>query len=229
MKNIVVVSLVLGLLVSVRTASAGHSDLDLVTVNSVSVSACGAQSVVGSGTASYSEPTQHLVVTLDGVQVLHAHDEPESWTTGSLSVGVGGHTLSAVIYDKIEGSGHEVIRAQGSTTFTVSACGSAVPASSSVGSSGASVGSSDCCPGPDVKVSAAQKGRIKGAASARKVKKLPLRAKPVNEIFRKVFKRGPTFAEWEYWTRRLLSDKSQYPALYGAMQWHQLRGHTTNK
>lgn len=204
---------------------------DTVTANAVTVSACGAQSLTFAGSATYSEPTQHLVVTLDGTELLHSHLEPDTWSTGLLAVGVGSHTLTASLYDHAD---HEDLLASNTKTFTVAACGGA-PAPSAVssggtGRTGGTGSGGDCCPGPDP-VQPAQKatqGKVKGAA-AKKVSAatLPVRVTPINELFRKVYGRGPTFAEWEYWTVRILSDKPQFDAIYGAMQWHKLRGHTT--
>lgn len=215
-----------GLFGVTNAALAGHPDVDAVTINTVPVSGCGAQTLTLSGTAAYSEPTQHLVVALDGVILFDNHSEPEVWSTGPVAASTGTHAVTATIYDKIEDGGHEIVRAQDSETFAVPSCTG--PAAPSAGSAGASVTSQDCCPGPDIVVSTAKKpvGRVKGAAQ---VKKLPLKLKWMNETFRKVHGRTPTFREWEYWSNRLLTDKPQYPALYGAIQWHELRGHTTDR
>lgn len=207
----------LGLLVVPGTAL-NAEEVDQVTVNSVSVG-CGEQSLVFQGTAQYSEPTQHLVVNLDGVELLHDDDEPAVWTTGAVTVGVGSHVLTASIYGH---SDHEDLLALQTVEFSVASCGA--PPSSTGGGGGES---QDCCPGPDpVEAPSAQvQGRVKasvaGAGGA-----LPARLMPLNQIFRKVYGRSPTFQEWNYWAGRLLNDKPQYDALYGAMQWHQRLGHT---
>lgn len=218
--------LVAALVGNTTPALASHSDVDAVSTDAISVSGCGTQSLTFSGTASYSEPTQHLVVVLDGTTLFDDHSEPESWSTGPHSVGVGDHTFTATIYDKSAGigGGHETIRAEDAKTFTVPSCTPA-PAPSDV--SGGTAADTDCCPGQDEPVSAptmkkAATGSVKAAATGM----APAKLKWLNETFRKVYGRNPTAKEWHYWSSRLLTDKTQYDALYGAMQWHQLRGHT---
>lgn len=185
---------------------------DTVTINGVSAS-CGEQSLAFSGTATYSETTQHLVVALDGTQIFQDDEEPAMWTTTATTVGVGSHTLTATIYDHRD---LEDPVATAQTAFTVSDCSS---------SSGSGGHDTDCCPGrdPEPKVKKAVAPLIKGASTSQR---LPLKLKPLNEIFRKVYGRNPTLQEWNYWAHRLLTDKVEYDALYGAMQWHHLHGHT---
>ncbi|TSC62610.1 MAG: hypothetical protein G01um1014106_615 [Parcubacteria group bacterium Gr01-1014_106] len=222
-KSLLVASLVAGMLGSGSVAFASD-DVDGVSISPVSVSGCGTQSVSISGTGMYSDPVQHLVVTLDGTEVLHSHSEPETWSAGSFSAGVGSHTVVATIYDHMEGDGHEDMQAQDTKTFTVPSCDQG--STGGTVSSGSGSGSGDCCPGSDTEQSSVKKaGRVKGAATG----KLPAKLGGINPTFEKVFKRPPTFKEWEYWANRLLKDKPTYPALYGAMQWHKLRGHTMGK
>lgn len=219
-KSLFVFTLVAGMLGSGSVAFA--SDVDSVSINPVSVSGCGTQSVTISGTGMYSEPVQHLVVTLDGTELTDNHSEPETWNAGSFSVGTGSHTVVATIYDHMEGDGHEDQVAQDTKTFTVPSCDQG----GSSGSSGSS-GSGDCCPGPDpVEPSVKKAGRVKGVATGGK---LPHSMFWINPTFEKVYKRPPTFKEWSYWANRFLTDKTMYPELYGAMQWHKLRGHTMGK
>lgn len=193
------------------------SGVDSVTIGSVAVSGCGEQSLTFNGTATYSEPTQHLVVDLDGTELLHLdrEDAPATWTTGAVTVGVGNHTLTATIYGH---SDHEDPVANHAVAFAVDSC--AAPPSGGLGES------QDCCPGPDPvePQPAPVKGRVKAAVG--RPATLPAKLMPLNEIFRKVYGRSPTFEEWSYWAGRLLNDKPQYDALYGAMQWHQRLGHT---
>jgi len=193
-------------------------DVDSVTINAVSPS-CGEQSLAFSGTATYSESTQHLVVKLDGTTILEDGDEPAIWTTAAMTVGVGSHTLNATIYDD---SALEDQVATAELGFTVSSCESQ---SSGSGDNGGDDGP-DCCPGHDPEPTVAAKkatSRVKGVSTTIA---LSAKLKPLNEIFRKVYGRNPTLKEWNYWAHRLLTDKMQYDALYGAMQWHQLHGHT---
>ena len=209
--------LVAALVGNTTPAFAVGSDVDAVSINAVSVSGCDTQSMTFSGTASYSEATQHAVVTLDGTELFDDHSEPESWSTGPHSVSAGDHTFTATIYDQSAGDGHETIRAQDTRTFTVPSC-----SASSV--SGGDDGP-DCCPGKDEPVPTVKKattGRVKAAATGR----VPAKLKWLNATFENVYGRNPTAKEWHYWANRLLTDKMQYDALYGAMQWHQLRGHT---
>jgi hypothetical protein len=73
--------------------------------------------------------------------------------------------------------------------------------------------------------SAKTTGTVRGTA----VSRLPLKLTWINETFRKVYGRSPTVREWNYWSRRLLTDKMRYDALYGAMQWQKLHGRTIGK
>ncbi len=201
-------------------ALASHWDFDSVSMSPVSPG-CGAQTLTFSGTAQYSSPTQHLVVTLDGTQLLHDHSEPVAWSTSPVPVSEGSHTLLATIYDEMDDTEHKTVEAQDTLSVTVPPCTSEpATGSSATGSSDGSGASDEQIPAPLVK--GAAQSRVHGA----RVKTLSPRLKPLNEIFQKVHKRTPTFREWSYWANRLLTDKPQYDALYGAMQWHQLRGHT---
>lgn len=206
------------------------ADPNAVTINTVSVGTCGEQSISVSGTATYSESTQHLVVTLDGTEMLDSHDEPATWSLPASTLGVGSHTVVATIYDRKDGDDHEGVMAQAQTTFSVSACGTSSGSSSSSsntsGPNTAEDNDTDCCPGsnPEPVVKKATP-RVKGASTIGLSQKLL----PLNSIFRKVYGRNPTLKEWNYWAHRLLTDKMAYDALYGAMQWHQLRGHTVGK
>lgn len=214
-RTLTATAVVLGMVVgNVPVALASHGEgVDNVTINAISP-ACGEQSLAFSGTATYSESTQHLVVRLDGTTILESNDEPMIWATTAMTVGVGSHTLNATIY------GHSDLEdpvATAQTAFTVSSCGS----SDSGGDH-----DTDCCPGHDPESTVATKKaapRVKGVSTA---EGLPGKLKPLNEIFRKVYGRNPTLKEWSYWAHRLLTDKMQYDALYGAMQWHKLHGHT---
>lgn len=224
-----------GVLVTLPRAAvlAGHlSATDSVSINVISVSGCGPQSMTFSGTATYSDPTQHFLVMLDGTELLHSHKEKvAAWSTSALTVGTGSHTLTATIYGHLS---HDDVVATQSRSFSVPVCGASSPTPAPTVSAGTSGGSSDCCPGTDQELQQpAQKtvkGKVKGAAVTVKkqaVKKLPARLNPVNDLFRKVYGRDPVFAEWEYWARRQWGDKPQYDALFGAMQWHKHLGHTT--
>ncbi|MEX0649986.1 MAG: alpha/beta hydrolase [Candidatus Andersenbacteria bacterium] len=82
----------------------------------------------------------------------------------------------------------------------------------------------DCCPGPDpTSPQSTKKGRILGT-TIKAVKKADpwARLRPLNSIFASAFGRMPSSEEWHYWANRLLTDKPQYNALYGAMQWQLL-------
>lgn len=215
------VAFAFGLLILPGVPLNAATGIDLITIGNITVGSCGEQSLTFQGTAEYSEPTQHLVVDLDGVQLLHDEDEPITWTTSPVTVNVGSHTLVATIYDK---SDHVDVVVRETVGFSVASCGA--PASTSP--SGGAGESHDCCPGPDPvqpKPKPVTKGQVKAAVEYPAT--LPMQLKPLNEIFRKVYGRSPTLEEWNYWAGRLLNDKPQYDALYGAMQWHELRGRST--
>jgi hypothetical protein len=214
MKQLVALSLALAF----ALAPAAQADgVDSISIDDIIISGCGEQEVVFTGSATYSESTQHLVVELDGVGLVHDHQEPADWSTGPVTVSEGDHTLTATVYDK---SDHVVVRASDSKNFSTACEGEGDEGSSEGSDNG---GEGDCCPGPDPEDSAsAVKAAVKGAVKAG----LPESLKPLNSIFRLVFGRSPTFAEWKYWADRLLGDKPQYDALLGAMQWHQLQGRT---
>ncbi len=219
LKATAVAALMLGVLGIPRSdAQALLSDQDRIVIHALSVPGCGNTSVTVTGTGEYSDPVQHLIVTLDGVQILHSHSEPETWSAGPVAVGEGTHTVTAVITDDLD---HEEVMAQQTRTFTVSACGGG-----QVSTAGAGASSADCCPGSDPVAPKSMKAAKKGAVKSAAATKLPRKLQPLNDIFRKVHGRSPTFTEWQYWSGRLLNDKPQFDALYGAIQWHELRGHT---
>lgn len=189
---------------------------DSVSIDELSLE-CGEQDITFTGSATYSESTQHLVVELDGDEIFSSSDEPEDWETDAVTVEEGSHTLTATIYDK---SDREDVMAEDSLDFDTS-CGA------DGGEGSADEGDEqDCCPGPDPATddqSAVGGGKVKGAIS----KKGTLSAlKPLNSVFRSVYGRNPTYEEWKYWANRYLTDKHAWDAIYGAMQWHKLRGHT---
>jgi len=200
-------------------------EIDSINIDEVTVEECGEQSMTFTGTATYSESTQHLVVELDGVEVLYSLHEEENWSTGPVEVSEGSHTLVASIYDN---SDYQDLIVQETVEFSTSCDESSDEGSSDEDSNGddGEGDEQDCCPGPDEEVSQVKKiAKVKGAFSSN----LWARLKPLNSIFRSVFGRTPTFTEWTYWANRLLTDKPQYDALLGAMQWHKLQGHTMGK
>jgi hypothetical protein len=117
----VAVGVIVGSLTPVVLTAQAAGGSDTVSIDAVSVG-CDAQSLTFTGSATYSESTQHLVVTLDGVELFDDHSEPASWSTGPHSVAVGSHTLVATIYDR---SSHSTMKATANETFTISACSSA--------------------------------------------------------------------------------------------------------
>ncbi len=210
-----------------------HADVDSISINSITVPGCGPQVMTFSGSGTYSEPTQHVVVKLDGVVILTDTSEPASWITGAQSISVGNHTIVATIYDK---SDLADVMAQDTKSFEVVACGSGSSSGSSASSGSGSGDEKDCCPGPDPVTSTkiSSKGKVKGTKSAVKVSgKLPASLIPLNGIFNSVYHRDPTFQEWTYWANQFLTntkykDKGQYryDALLGAMQWQKMHGRT---
>ncbi len=222
-KNILVLSLALMLAVSPGLVLADSAAQ--VSINDINVG-CGEQEMSFSGTAQFDQILDHLQVLLDGVQIHHqdgmSTESADSWTTDSVTVSTGEHTLTAIVWDQEDGDdGFRGEEARTTVNLTVAAC--------STGGGGEDVGDQgpggDCCPGPDPIVSPVGGGKVKGISIAG----LPGRLKPLNAIFRSVYGRNPTYAEWKYWANRLLTDKPQHEALYGAMQWHQLLGHTVGK
>lgn len=207
-------------------AYALFADADRVTIDPVVASGCGTQvPLTFTGTGEYSDPVQHLIITLDGTELLHSHSEPAAWTAGPATIAPGTHTVTATITDDLD---HAEVMAQQTQVFSVAPCGVA----SSGQPSGGEADNQDCCPGPDpvapkharVAKGTAGQPQVKGAAT--RPAKLPGKLAPLNEIFRKVHGRGPTFVEWTYWAGRLLNDKPQFDAFFGALQWHELRGHS---
>ena len=221
---------------SLAPVTSAVANTDTVTIGGLVISAAGTQQVNITGTATYSEPTQHLVITLDGVEILDDHDEPANWSTGLVTVSAGDHTIVATIYDK---SAHSVVMATATLSFTV-------PSTSGGGSSGGSGGSGssssggggdgpDCCPGPDPEPEVAAAAQVKGTSTAVAGGDLA-RIAPLNSLFRQAYDRDPTFAEWEHWANRFFTEgkfwssgtakvgSPQYDVWLGAMQWSALNG-----
>lgn len=228
---------------SLLVGIAGHAtvvlaeDADSVAITPVTVTGCGSQSLTFSGTATYSESTQHLVGTLDGTVLFENHSEPATWTAGATVTAVGSHTFVATIYDRTGDGEHETVRAQATGTFTVPSCTptptpSPTPTSAdTVSTASTPSADADCCPGRDEavarrKITKKLVGRVKGVTM---IVGVPGKLRWINETFRGVYGHTPTLPEWQYWSHRLLTDKPQYDALYGAMQWHKHRGHTIGK
>lgn len=194
------------------------STSDSVTISSVNyTSGCGDQMVSFSGSATYSEATQHLVVNVDGTEILYSDEEPTSWITSSVFVTHGPHTLTATIYDK---SDRDLAVAQSVMPFEVPAC--VVPESSSSNGGGGD-GDTGQSTHEEEEVVTAKKAVVKGATTTGET--YP-NLKPLNRIFRSVFSRNPSYAEWKYWTNRYLTDKPNWVKILGAMQYHKLLGHT---
>lgn len=212
--------------------------VDSVSVDSISVEICGEQAMTFTGAGTYSEFTQHLIIDLDGEVILYDTDEPAVWSAGPVVVTEGEHTLTATVYDK---SDLVTVLAQDSVIFSTSCEGDngegdgdeegnedeegSEESNDGDGDDGdeqSDTGASTHEPGHEGNL---QQSKVAGATS-KKASGLPAKLKPLNSIFRLVYGRTPTFQEWTYWANRLLTDKPQYDALYGAMQWHKLRGHT---
>lgn len=187
-----------------------------VFVDTPVLSRCDEHVVAFSGTATYNTGTHHLLIDLDGVPVYSTFDEPMLWSF-LRNVPVGTHTLTARVHDNnVSQTVHHAV------TFEVPACATS--------DGGGSDDEPDCCPGPDP-VAATQTNvrqpAVKGITS-RSVQHSNLKdLAPLNRVFRSVFGRNPTFAEWEYWANRFLTDKPAWDQILGAMQWHKLRGVTT--
>lgn len=214
-------SFALSLLVALPSVALAADDVDSIMVDSLTVSECssGSSSVSATLSATYSEGTQHVVVTVDGTVVFGPDtDEPAAIAVGPLVLGSGSHSLVATIYDT---SDLDDPVAQQVRNFDV--CASTSGDGDSDGDDGP-----DCCPGKDSddarggdEEQVTKQGKVKGTVS-----KKSSSLAPINSTFRKVYGRNPSFTEWNYWANRYLTDKQHLPALYGAMQWHQLRGHT---
>lgn len=236
------ISAALSVLVTLPVSVALASGTDSITVNRPTVSVCngGANTISVTINATYSESTQHVVVTFDGTQVWGPDtDEPATITLNPIVTGSGNHTIVATIYDT---SALDDPVAQHVYNFEIDCHQS--PAfyvlddqnRGLLGYDQPTHGGTDCCPGHDngsggssseEHVSVVAKttvGQVKGATTHTMHVSNPL--KRLNSIFRSVFGRTPTYTEWNYWASRLLHDKKQLDALYGAMQWHKLRGHT---
>lgn len=98
-----------------------------VTPDAVSITefqpACGAGNQTISGTATYeSTNNRHLVVKVDGIEKLHAHNEPTNWSFIS-NLSVGNHTVVATIYDSSNENLHDSeIESTDTWTFAVGNC-----------------------------------------------------------------------------------------------------------
>jgi len=193
-----------------------------VFIDTPVLSRCNEHTVAFSGTATYNNGDHQLLIDLDGVPVYSTFDEPQLWSFLQ-KVSVGTHTLTARVHDSdVSKTVHHAI------TFEVKACDTG----SSDSDNGGGDDEPDCCPGPDPVVATptptpkpAVKGITSGSASKSNLNDLG----PLNSMFRSVFGRTPTFAEWKYWADRFLTDKPVWDQILGAMQWHNLHGLTIGK
>jgi len=207
------------------SASAFHNSVNIIHIDGIVTSICGPQQVNFTGTASYDFGPHNLIVDLDGTPILSSFSERSVWSTGLIDVSVGDHVLTARIHD---GDVSQTVFT--ALPFTITACqsenidnGSDDKDSNDSDSDGHPGREGDCCPGPDpFDKEPKSTPTIKGARSTSNL--TWNRLQPLNSIFRTVFDRTPVFTEWQYWSNRLLTDKSRHDALIGAMQWHRLMG-----
>ena len=220
------ITLAAGAEIAIGPVELGNCDANLIQVSfDVEVVEEGANDVV--------------VITLDGKTIIETDDadDGEVFSFTKEEINKGEHTIEAIIYDNDD---YEVVNASDSYTFDVDCERSPklVDDSNRHVLNGGEEG--DCCPGGDnggdgdsgdsdseggVAATVAKTvGKVKGATTqtVSAVSKL----KALNSVFRSVFGRTPTFEEWKYWAGRMLNDKPQLDALYGAMQWHKLHGQT---
>ena len=192
-----------------------------VFIDTPVLSVCGEHFIAFSGTATYGEGAHQLLVSLDSTLIYSTLDKPASW--GFLhKVSAGTHTLSAQVRDAETGA-----TVDHAINFEVVACASSGGDSDSNGGGGGDEGP-DCCPGPDSGQTASASvstPTVKGATTSSNNASLQDLG-PLNNLFRTVFGRNPTFIEWEYWAGRFLSDKPAWDRVLGAMQWHKLLGST---
>lgn len=193
-----------------------------VLIHETVLSRCGNQFVAFSGVATYGPGNQYLLVDLDGTPILRRWGEPNNWTVLA-QVTTGYHVLTARVHDL--GNSSKTVAAV--FAFTILPCEDGSDDSAVTTSTGGGGGGdeTDCCPGPDPVNENAKSStpRVKGATTAGGSLDI---LKPLNSVFRFVFGRAPTFAEWQYWADRFLTDKPVWEALLGAMQWHKLHGLT---
>lgn len=183
-----------------------------VVIDGVVLSRCGEQNIAFSGVATYGAGAQHLLVDLDGTRVANL-GTTISWLVMFESVPVGTHTLTARVHDVAPD-----LNATDILQFEVLPCQTEQKDDSNNSEE------PDCCPGKDPEVTPPVKAKVKGTTT--KVKASFDILKPINYLFRLAFGFTPSFAEWKYWADRLLSDKPQLDALFGAMQSQKLEGKT---
>jgi len=187
-----------------------------VSIDQLVMSRCGTQYVYASGAATYGPIASHLLVDFDGVHAFNLAKQ-ENWTTGLIELNPGDHVVTARIHNT-DGSVTDTAK-----KLTVPECPKedAGPGDEQ-----------DCCPGPDPVVSEprqAAKPRVKGATTKAVGPVTLAELRPLNEVFYSVFGRIPVFAEWKYWADRYSTDKRDWGAIFGAMQWHKERGRTIGK
>lgn len=177
-----------------------------VTITERSYSLCGTQQVPITGTVT---PGYRLSVTLNGSPVNITITSGNWASTALQTVNPGTHTVVAEIAFGNNGSS-EIIRDE--KQFTIAECGTGGPGDEK-----------DCCPGPDpvLPTETVRTPRVLGATTS---SGLSPRLAPLNNIFRLVCDRDPTFEEWEYWANRLLDGNMAYDELLGAIQWQVAHG-----
>lgn len=190
--------------------------------------------------ATYSGLNDRVVVTVDATTVYGpVSDDSAVFTVGPIVTGEGAHTIVATTYDSLLGDlEDEDILAQDIYVFDIDCTrgeGFLIIDSGNANiyqSDQPSQGGTDCCPGPGGDSGAHDDGDApvvqKKAKVAGTTTTAPMLA-PINSMFRSVFGRTPTFEEWTYWADRMLTDKPELDALFGAMQWHKLHGNTVGK
>lgn len=219
MNKFVALSTLAALLASaVAPAAALAQTTDSVSIDPVT-NGCYGQPKTYGGTATYDGLFRHLVVTANGEEILDDHDDPATWSVGPIGPAWGINTVEVSLYKSVF-SDHEEedLLARDSFSYNSGWCESS---EDGFGADATDSGGSESDSSDELTAST-QKPAVKGAKTAKKAVSL----KPLNQVFRTVFGRNPTLAEWNYWAKRMLGDKPGLLELLGAMQWHQQRGLT---
>lgn len=170
---------------------------------------CGPREVALRGSAEV-ESAQYLILQLDEMDIEYAFEDGQ-WSTDTLWVESGEHTVTATVYEADQTLGSARLE------FDIKACEGEETEEDSSDVSIELVK-------PVGQVKAAMTNDLDGPVIMNQV--VPV---VVERLFGQVYGREITPHESTYWKKRARNDKRTETSLKGAMQWHRLRGRSIGR